>query len=90
MAHAAIHPGSSQIFKQLLSKADGENLYEISKKAHWHTYKDAALDLFDLGATLISDGNQLDIARRPNEPIPADAKMFVICDEETFQKLKNS
>jgi voltage-gated potassium channel len=88
MAHAAIHPGSSQLFKQLLSKADGENLYEISKKAHWHTYKDAALELFDLGATLISDGNQLDIARRPNDPIPDGAKMFVICDEETFRQLK--
>jgi voltage-gated potassium channel len=88
MAHAAIHPGSSQLFKQLLSKADGENLYEISKKAHWHTYKDAALELLDQGATLISDGNQLDIARRPNDPIPDNAKMFVICNEETYQKLR--
>lgn len=87
MAQAAIHPGSSQLFKQLLSKTDGENLYEIKKKPHWKTYKEAAMELFDLGAILISDGNHLDIARRPNEQIPENAKMFIICDEPTYLKI---
>ncbi|WP_174731579.1 potassium channel family protein [Mesobacillus harenae] len=87
MAQAAIHPGSSRLFKQLLSKAEGENLYEIVKKPHWNTYKDAAMELFEQGAILISDGNQLDIARRHNEQIPEGTKMFVICDKETYEKV---
>ncbi len=90
MAQAAIFPGSSRLFKQLLSNTDKENLYEIHKKPQWNTYKEAALELFDLGATLISDGSQLDIARRPNDPIPHDAKMYVICDELTYRKIKES
>ncbi|AGK53056.1 potassium channel family protein [Bacillus sp. 1NLA3E] len=90
MAQAAIYPGSSRLFKQLLSNTDKDNLYEIYKKPQWNTYKDAAMDLFDLGATLISDGSHLDIARRPNDSIADDAKMFVICDEVTYKKIKNS
>lgn len=87
MAQAAIYPGSSTLFKQLLSKADGENLYEITKKPHWNTYKDAWVELFDMGAILISDGNNLDIARRPNDKIPEHSKMFVICDEQTYYRI---
>ncbi|PLR79502.1 ion transporter [Bacillus canaveralius] len=87
MAHAAIHHGSSKLFKQLLSKADGDNLYEIVKKPHWNTYKDAAIELFEMGATLISDGSSLDIARRPNDRIPENAKLFVICDEQTYTSI---
>ncbi|CAM4019953.1 ion channel [Mesobacillus thioparans] len=89
MAQAAIFPGSSKLFKQLLSNMEGENLYEVKKKPHWDTYKQAAMELFDLGATLISDGHALDIARKHNEPIPDGAKMFVICDEETFKKISS-
>lgn len=87
MAHAAIFPGSSRLFKQLLSNTEGENLYEIVKKPHWNTYKEAAMELFDLGATLISDGHALDVARKHNERIPDGTKMFVICNEETFKKI---
>ena len=87
MAQAAINHGSSKLFKQLLSNADGENIYEIKKKPHWITYKDAAMELFEMGATLISDGGSLDIARRHQEKIPEQAKMFVICDENTYQKI---
>jgi voltage-gated potassium channel len=87
MAHAAIYPGSSRLFKQLLSNTEGENLYEIKKKPHWVTYKDAAMELFELGATLISDGHALDVARRHNEMIPEGAKMFVICDEKTYKQI---
>lgn len=87
MAQAAIHHGSSKLFKEILTSTEGENLYEISSKPQWITYKDAAMELFDLGATLFSDGSSLDIARRPNEKIPKDAKLFVICDEITYRKI---
>lgn len=87
MANAAIYPGSSRLFKQLLSNTEGENLYEIYKKPHWITYKDAAMELFEKGATLISDGHALDVARRHNEKIPDGAKMFVICDEKIYKEI---
>lgn len=89
MAQAAIYPGSSRLFKKLLSNTDNENLYEIHKKPHWKTYKQASMELFDLGATLISDGSDLDIAKRSNEPIPDGAKMFIICDQETYKKIRD-
>lgn len=87
MAQAALHHGSSKLFNQLLSNTDGENLYEIQAKPHWTTYKDAAIDLFEVGATLISDGSSLDIARRHHEKIPEHAKLFIICDEPTYRKI---
>lgn len=89
MAQAAINHGSSRLFNQLLSNADGENLYEIKKKAHWVTYKDAAMELFNMGATLISDGHTLDVARKHHEKIPEQAKMFVICNEETYKEISS-
>lgn len=89
MAHAAIHHGSSNLFRQMLSNNEGENLYEIPAKPHWNSYKDAAMELFEMGATLISDGSSLDIARRHHEQIPADAKLFIICDEITYKKIIN-
>jgi voltage-gated potassium channel len=87
MAQAAINHGSSKLFRQLLSNADGDNLYEVTKKPHWATYKDAAVELFITGATLISDGGSLDLAKRHKELIPENAKLYVICDEETYLKI---
>ncbi|RBP88248.1 voltage-gated potassium channel [Cytobacillus firmus] len=87
MAHAAINHGSSKLFNQMLSSSEGENLYEIKAKPHWSTYRDAAMELFEIGATLISDGSSLDLARRHHELIPESAKLFVICDETTYQKI---
>ncbi|OHX51097.1 potassium channel family protein [Cytobacillus oceanisediminis] len=87
MAHAAINHGSSKLFNQMLSSSEGENLYEIKAKPHWSTYRDAAMELFEIGATLISDGSSLDLARRHHELIPDSVKLFVICDETTYQKI---
>jgi voltage-gated potassium channel len=87
MAQASINHGSSKLFNQMLRSSEGENLYEIKAKPHWRTYRDAAMELFEIGATLISDGSSLDIARRHHEIIPESAKLFVICDENTYQKI---
>ncbi len=87
MAQAAIHHGSSKLFEQLLSKKEGENLYEIPRQRHWVTYRDAAIELFEQGAILISDGVSLDIARRSKEEIPANGKLYIICDENTFKRI---
>ncbi|WP_421663456.1 ion channel [Lysinibacillus telephonicus] len=87
MAQAALHHGSSKLFKQILSNTDGENLYEIQARPHWSTYREAAIELFDMGAILISEGSSLDIARRNHEPIPKGAKLFIICDESTYSRI---
>lgn len=87
IAQAAINHGSSKLFNQMLSNTDGENIYEIPVKPQWKTYKDAAMELFENGATLLSDGSSLDVARRHNENIPQGSKLFIICDDETYRKI---
>lgn len=87
MAQATLHHGSSKLFKQMLSNTEGENLYEIQAKPHWNTYRDAAIELFDMGAILISEGSSMDIARRHHEQIPKGSKLFIICDEPTYNKI---
>jgi voltage-gated potassium channel len=87
--HSAFHPGASKIISQLLTQHRGEDLYEIGKLPHWSTYRHAFDELLAQGATLISDGSQLDINRRLNERIDDDARLFIICDHLTYAKLKN-
>lgn len=89
MAQAAVNHGSSKLFKEMLTSSEGENLYEINAKPYWITYKDAAMELFEQGATLISDGSSLDIARRHQETIREGTKLFVICDEPTYRKINS-
>ncbi|WP_223155053.1 potassium channel family protein [Alkalibacillus aidingensis] len=84
---AAMYEGVSKVYSQLISRQYGEDLYKISKKDQWITYQDAFNDLLDNGATLIADGAKLDINRRLNEKIPSDAELYVICNEETYQKI---
>jgi voltage-gated potassium channel len=84
---SAFSPGTSKIFSQLLTRQDGEDLYEVRKRGHWTTYRDAFEDLLKEGATLISNGEHLNINRRLHEPIPDNARLFVICDQETYVKI---
>ncbi len=85
---SAIHPGASKIFSQLLTTQHGEDLYEIQAKPHWRTYRDAFDELLREGATLISDGAELNINRRLDDPIQKDARLFVICDKSTHARLQ--
>jgi voltage-gated potassium channel len=85
---SAFSPGTSSVFSQLLSRDQGEDLYEVCKKETWLTFRHAFEDLLNQGATLISDGAQLDINQRLDEPIPENARLFVICNAETFQRVK--
>jgi len=86
---SAFSPGASKIVSQLLSTQYGDDLYEIKPRLHWHTYRDAFEELLREGATLIAEGQHLNINRRLDETIAADASLFVICDKQTYQKLKN-
>ncbi|WP_349408215.1 potassium channel family protein [Pseudalkalibacillus sp. SCS-8] len=85
---SAITNGISKIFSQLMSHGIGDNIYEIKAHPEWKTYRDAFNDLLAEGATLIADGQKMDINRRLDEKIPKDARLFVICDKETYDKIR--
>lgn len=84
---SAFNPGASKIVSQLLTSQDGGDLYEIGKRPHWRTFRDAFDELLREGATLLADGEQLNVNRRLDEPIPEGARLFVICDADTYRKL---
>lgn len=85
---SALYKGVSQVYSQLISRQHGEDLYKIEKDPRWKTYNDAFLDLLQQGATLIADRDLLDINRRLQEPIPEEAVLYIICNRETYEKLK--
>lgn len=80
--------GVTDIYTELMKSRYGENLYEIEKRPHWQTYRDAFLELIEQGATLIADGSDLYINQRLSESIRADSRLFIICDAKTYEKLK--
>lgn len=87
---SAITNGISKIFSQLMSHGIGDNIYEIPARKEWKTYRDAFNTLLQEGATLISDGNKMDINRRLNEQLTVDSRLFVICDKETYDKIRRN
>ena len=84
---SAFSKGITGIYTQLLSHNEGENLFEVQKKAEWRTYKDAFDGLLEQGATLIADGNDLSINKKLNEAIPEDARLYIICSKDVFESL---
>ena len=84
---SAFSNGITSIFSQLLSRREGDDLYEIKARQEWKTYRDAFTELLSMGATLISDRGELHINRRLDELIPNDAKLYVICDRNTYERI---
>ncbi|WP_347549223.1 potassium channel family protein [Pseudalkalibacillus hwajinpoensis] len=85
---SAFTKGISGVYSQLLSRSYGDNLYEIPVHQNWTTYREAFNALLEEGATLIADGDKMDINRRLDEAISRNAKLFVICDQGVYDKLK--
>ncbi|MGO4889211.1 NAD-binding protein [Anaerobacillus sp. MEB173] len=85
---SALYKGVSRLYSQLISRQHGEDLYKIRKKEEWVTFHDAFVELLEQGATLIADRDHLDINRRLKEIIPSDAVLYVICNKETYEKIK--
>lgn len=81
--------GITNIFRQLLSSRVGDDLHKIKLQSQWKTYRDAFNDLLQQGATLIADGDHLNINRKLDEKIPEQANLYVICDKSTFEKINN-
>ncbi|MDM5315500.1 ion channel [Fictibacillus sp. b24] len=85
---SAFSKGITDIYTQLLSHKEGENLFEVRKKAEWKTYKDAFDGLLREGATLIADGNDLAINKKLDDRIRDDARLYIICSKDVYESLK--
>lgn len=79
--------GSSEVYRQLISRQKGDNLYRITKQSNWNTYQEAFDELLKEGATLVADRDHLDVNRRLQDKIPDEAELYVICDSQTYHKL---
>nr|WP_281288219.1 ion channel [Paenibacillus methanolicus] len=89
MAKSSLHKGSSQLFMQLLSDSYGEDLREIAPREHWRTYGEAYEELKQEGANLIADRKDLGIIRKLDEPLPKEARLFIICDDSTYARIRD-
>ncbi|MVP01123.1 potassium channel family protein [Paenibacillus lutrae] len=87
VVRSALNEGTIDLYMQLISRQHGDDLYEVGRKPQWVTYHDAFLDLLQQGATLIADRNDLGINRKLQEKIPADARLFVVCDPGTYLRI---
>ncbi|QMV45117.1 ion transporter [Cohnella cholangitidis] len=85
---AALHEGNIDIYTQLLSRQDGQDMFAITADQAWKTYGNAFQALLLKGATLIADGSDMGINRRLNDLIPPDAKLYVIADKQTISSLR--
>jgi voltage-gated potassium channel len=86
---SALKEGSVDLFTQLLSKQYGEDVFDIKPDPAWQTYGDAFAVLLRQGATLIADRTDMSINRKLDTTIPADARLFVISNEDTIQKIRS-
>ncbi|WP_035722938.1 potassium channel family protein [Gracilibacillus boraciitolerans] len=84
---SAFRKGISSIFRQLLNRSHGDDLYLVPTKSSWKTYRDAFNELLEKGATLVSDRDQLNINRMLDQTISDHAELYVICDHETYQNI---
>jgi voltage-gated potassium channel len=84
---SAVSKGITGLYSQLISREHGDDLYEIKKRQEWKSYRDAFNALLQEGATLIADHQNLGINRMLDKEIPADAKLYVICDQFTYQRI---
>ncbi|MNG27470.1 hypothetical protein D3C84_1125940 [compost metagenome] len=86
-ARTILFSGASEVIRQLTSNK-GYDLYIIDKKQTWNTYADARAYLSHHGATLLSDGTDFSIVKRLNDAIPEQAKLFIVCDEDTYKNIR--
>lgn len=85
---SALQEGNSEVLSQLLSRQHGDDIYEIPRSRNWNTYGEAFQDLLRQGATLLSDRSDLGINRKLDQPIPEDARLYIVADEETYRRIK--
>ncbi|TYR81314.1 potassium channel protein [Priestia megaterium] len=88
MAKATLNPGTTNLFRQLLSKRYGSNIHEIQPKSEWITYEDAYYGLFEEGAILISVNENMDFVTQKKEKVKPEDIFYVVSNDEVFAKLR--
>lgn len=87
---SALQEGNSEVITQLLSRQYGDDIYEVPRSGAWITYGDAFSSLLQQGATLLSDRGDLGINRKLDQPIPDDARLYIVTDEETYKRIRGA
>ena len=88
MAKATIHPGTTNLFRQLLSKRYGNNIHELKPKAHWETIKTASEELLSQGAILLAVNDNMDFTNAINRPLHSKDILYVVCHDDVYTRLK--
>ncbi|MEH6943468.1 potassium channel family protein [Bacillus sp. JJ722] len=88
--HAALSGGTTQLFNQLLSKSEGDDLFKIRPNVKWATYREAYISLAEQGIMLIGTEKQLNITNQLSKPISDQDTLFIICSKEAYIKLQQT
>ncbi|MDX5980600.1 ion channel [Exiguobacterium profundum] len=87
MAKATLHPGTTAIFRQLLSKQSGGNIQALKPKAEWQNVRQANTALLESGGTLIAVNDRIDVATMLDLPLQDTDMLYVICHDDVFERL---
>ncbi|SDK44656.1 potassium channel family protein [Sediminibacillus albus] len=85
---SAFRKGISNVYNQLLRRSYGEDLFHVPTLGHWQTYRDAFNELLEDGATLIADHNNLSVNRMLDSKLPANAELYAICNQDTYERIQ--
>ncbi|TDQ41202.1 potassium channel family protein [Aureibacillus halotolerans] len=80
--------GISKVYTQLISQTDGADVFQVTPRPEWTTYREAFIQLLEQGATLIADEESMKLHHRLHDPLPQNARLFVLCDKATIVKIE--
>ncbi|WP_231891400.1 potassium channel family protein [Paenibacillus swuensis] len=89
---SALSKGITTLYNRLIRRGEeeGGELFEIKPRKEWKTYRDAFNALLAEGATLIADQHRLGVNHLMDTTIPEETRLYVICEESVYVKLKHS
>ncbi|UTE77725.1 MULTISPECIES: TrkA family potassium uptake protein [Rossellomorea] len=87
MAKATLHPGTTTLFRQLLSKRYGNNIHEFSVKDTWKTVKQASEELLEKGAILLAVNDNMDFSNAMNQELHPEDTLYVVCHDRVYEQL---
>lgn len=88
MAKATLQPGTTSIFRQLLSKQSGGNIQALAPRPEWATVRDAVESLLRQGVTLIAVNDRLDFATALDTTLEPSDMLYIVCHDDAWERLK--